>query len=1859
MRRDDGGLTCSPTDLVVFARSTFSSWMDRRLAEEPGFARPDPTDPFLAALSRQGQERELQHVGAIRSAGQIVRSADGEDSSDDWANAAMSAGAEVLHQPPLSAPGWEGRPDLLVRVDRPSLLGAWSYEPLHCKLARTESPEHLLQLAAYADLLERVQGVRPEFVRIIGGDGVSSAVRTAELFFYYLALKEAFLAFQRSFDPARPPAPDGHADHGRWFTYAKRWLKEQDSLTQVAGITRHQARRLEKAGISTMTALGQSAIPRVPRMEQSTYEGLREQASLQVMSSGRSKPRFRVIRPPASEQRGLGALPPVSPGDLYFDIEGYPLLQGGLEYLFGVLSVENQGLKFRELWAHDSAQERTSLADFLSFAHARFRADPGIHIFHYGNYEVSALLRLASRHATAEDELDDLLRHEVFVDVLQVVRQGLRVGTATYSLKDIERLYGTRRDGEVATAVGSVVQYARWLEEPDGIDAGSSKILGAIRDYNRADCESLRQLVVWLRDRQSEERIAYVPPSRKADEVPFIPEAWKAAEAISTRLLARLPAERQPTEPDRRLDELFGHLVTFHRRESKPVFQELYPRRKKNSDELVEDSSCLGGLRRTERDPAPWKDSLAYEYRFDPDQDSAIKKGDSCFIHPTGHDRVTVHDIDLAGGRVEIRLGADRHAPPSDICLIPDEFVDPEPIAVGVRRIVEGWEQNRRIPPALEDLLRRRAPRLVGEGKFRAEAGGDQAAFVARIAAGLDRSCLAVQGPPGTGKTYAAGYAIARLVRSGKRVAVTSNSHLAIRNVLGEVMAAAKTSGEAVRVARIGTVDEEPDEEVEAFRRIGDIDFGAQESPQVVGGTAWAFSSSEAQGRFDHLFVDEAGQVPLANVVGMAACAENLVLFGDQRQLSHPTRAVHPGESGLSALAYFLQEHTTVPPELGAFLGRTRRLPESICTVVSDAFYEGRLERDPAQPARSLRSGTGRSRLGERGTGIVFVPVEHEGNTRSSDEEVEIVRAVVEDLKGASVIEGGPPRPIVADDIIVVTPYNLQVRALAKALPGIRVGTVDRFQGQQATIVVISMCASSGEDCARGLDFLFDPHRLNVAISRATVMAVVVGHPGLARSRVTGVPQLKRVNLFARLGATTVKFEQSPAPRPKTVTETGSNRSARAAEAQERFLAVSASNTAWSLDDQAVSRFLVSMNAPEDGPDWFELRRRAESLALTPSFSRLITLEFNAIQELPHQIAVARQVLNRPMSGRAILADEVGLGKTIEAGIILKELAVRGLARRILILAPAALVEQWREELLSKFFETFHTPTHAEEWEHATRAIVSYDRARQKEHKPEILRHKWDLVIADEAHKVKNHETQNYLMLSQLNRNFVLLLTATPLQNDLRELYNLVTLLRPGQLGTWSDFRRKYVLGGDKRKAKNPEALRELTSQVMVRTRRANVASTIRLPARRPSHPVIELGLEEGNLYRDTIALLRDLYREGFYQPDEAEEEADRVRRKRYTGKGNLSRMMMLLTQRLCSSPQALAESLVNLAEGEHILPAYRTRALALSARAAKVTKLAKLEALVELLVSTPDRVIVFTDHIPTLRLIEKRVSELGRVPITYDGGVPRPERNERIGIFRRTEGAVFLTTRAGGEGLNLQFCHWLVNYELPWNPMVVEQRIGRVHRIGQEHEVRIVNFAARGTIESHVLRLLDEKIKLFELVVGELDVILGKFGDSADTVEKQLREALLSSKDDEEFEEKVAKIGDAIVESREEGLKQEAATSEIAAEDAGGCLEREFAVLSIPARIRLGYGTIHLRVARGVEAKRNQLGLRVPEIIEALDAARAEPAGRHVDYGQVHRVTGTTGRGRSVSAIVQAESLPMVLVDLDAALDGSVRAIS
>jgi len=1138
MYKEKDQLVFSPSDLVRFMESPYSAWMERYHLEFPGSLTPDEPTAELTLAAETGNRHESAYLTELQGKGTVTVIERNRDAEAATARA-IEAGAEVIFQACLRHGRFRGYADFLKRVGVDA-EGRHHYEVWDTKLARSAKPTYLVQLCCYAEMLAPLQGRLPKRIGVVLGSGDSPAFNTDEFFHTYLQLKDGFLALMETFDPDSPPQPEPRADHGRWKSHAQRWVLESDHLVQVAGISTSQIRRLNAAKITTVAGLAKLKKTKLSKLAEPILRRLIDQAKLQIETRERRAqagpddhvpPCYRVVQTVlGGPRRGLSTLPPPSKGDVFLDLEGYPLAKNGLEYLWGAsIRPGGRGECFHDWWAHDEASEKKALEGFIDWAIARWKKDPAMHIYHYASYEVSAIKRLMGRHATREAEIDELLRHGVFIDLYQVVKHGLLVGEPSYSIKSIELLYRGKRSGEVANAGQSIVYYANWLESGESSDWQNSAILKKIRDYNRDDCESTVQLCDWLHERQAEHGIPYLPSPHKSaaveeDEVPTDDksreriakrkEYKRLSEALATRIF-------HATDPEmKRLDQLFLHLLEFHRREAKPGWWRLFTRLDSTTEELMEDLDCIGGAQLVAKATKQIKRSKVLTYRFDGNQDTKIRPGTRVFAVPCASATFEVVEIDEAG-IVQVKIGDAKLAeafpdgPPAITSFAPQEHVSATPISDALLSVVGGWVDKQTAPAALLRLLKRQPPRLPKSQPLRTP-GEDITRTAVRVVLAMKESTLCLQGPPGTGKTTCAATMIAELVNKGKNVGVLSNSHKAIENLLAAICDRPRT---AIPVFKVGADADFLVRCPKVTAIAGNSEARDAFSSGVIGGTAWLFARSEWVGQLDYLFVDEAGQVSLANLAAVSRCASNLVLMGDQMQLEQPIQGSHPGESGQSALNYYLQDHATIPDTLGLFLPFTYRLEPQTCRFVSDLIYEGRLQPAPGSEKRRLRPLSGTQPYLQKEAGLVFVPVEHEGNVQASEEEAEVVGKLVDDLIGRTRIndQGKAAGKIAADDILIVAPYNLQVRRLKERLPDLRIGSVDKFQGQEADIVLVSLCSSFGDYGSRGLEFILDPNRLNVALTRARILAVVIGDPRIATSPATNVPAMRRLNLYCRL----------------------------------------------------------------------------------------------------------------------------------------------------------------------------------------------------------------------------------------------------------------------------------------------------------------------------------------------------------------------------------------------------------------------------------------------------------------------------------------------------------------------------------------------------------------------------------------------------------------------------------------------------------------------------------------------------------------------------------------------------------------------
>lgn len=1130
MQLVDDQILFAPSDLITFMESPFASHMERWcLVDVSVKAHRDDQDPLLKSLQSKGYAHEDKFLQSLREEGKDVVEIGRASPKKMMAESfdALNAGAEVITQAYLQAGQFGGLADFLVKVPGSSKLGAYHYEVWDTKLARRMKPYFAVQLSCYAEMLEAVQGVRPKEVAIVLGNDEIERLRLADYFNYYQSLKSSFLEFHETWTTDRLPDPAESRAHGRWSEYATSLLDERRHLSKVANITRTQISRLEAAGIETIDDLAATKLTHIAKLNSDILARHKVQASLQIDSEQEEKPKFLVSDHAPGDAVGLALLPPQSPNDVYFDLEGYPLHDDGLEYLWGATYFdENNERQFRDYWAHNHDQEKQAFIAFVDWVFERWCADPTMHIYHYAAYEVTVLRRLMGRYGVREFEVDSLLRNHVFVDLYTVVRHGVMVGEPSYSIKNVEHLYRGQRDTGVGTGGESVVVYEEWRESPDGETWKESNALSSIRDYNIDDCNSTQELAAWLRAQQAAHAIAYVGAAVGDDVV--TEEEETEVTLLRDDLLAR--SETEPDENKSAVIRNLAWLLEFHPRENKPVWWRLFDRLGLTELDLYDDMDCLVGAERTGTEaylPTPRARNKVYEYRFDINQPY---KGTAKAFYVLGEGDRKARCVDYDPNKGLIALQSKEELP-DRLSLVPDEYVNPTPIPEAVFDVVTQLMESDFSQNAITKFLLRLPPDFIDGARSPIVApdleNHDFLEAVVAAAADLNDSYLCIQGPPGAGKTYTARHIIIDLLKSGKRVGISSNSHKAILNLLGGVAKQCDDEKIKARLIKIGGPQDDDffidhmnvqyESSVRALE--GDSEVGAM----CIGGTAWAFCNeviSPAAGfaPLDYLFVDEAGQVSVANLVGMSRAAKNIILMGDQMQLGQPSQGSHPDDSGMSVLEYLLQDHATIPSDMGVFLPRTYRMHPDVCAIISEQVYEDRLK--SANDTKRHVINVPRDVL-PSGCGVHFLPVVHEGNTQGSEEEVEVICKLARALIGVDYwpeSEGGVPRQIGWNDLLFVAPYNYEVNLLKAALgENARVGSVDKFQGQEAPIVFVSMCASDASESPRGIDFLFSKNRLNVAISRAQALAVVVGSPELARTPTNNIRQMSLVNFFSAI----------------------------------------------------------------------------------------------------------------------------------------------------------------------------------------------------------------------------------------------------------------------------------------------------------------------------------------------------------------------------------------------------------------------------------------------------------------------------------------------------------------------------------------------------------------------------------------------------------------------------------------------------------------------------------------------------------------------------------------------------------------------
>jgi uncharacterized protein len=1065
----------------------------------------------LDALRQKGEEMERNFLDSLKAEGKrVVEIARDDREAGEKTLLAMREGVDVIYQARLKDGAWGGWADFLVKSGSPSpVLGSWSYEVVDTKLARETKSGAILQICLYSDILARHQGVQPEYMYIRNPLG-EEPYRVDDFMAYYRLmrrkLEEAVAVPLDTY-----PEPVAHCAVCDWFEHCNRQRREDDHLSFIAGMGTGQMREVRNWGINTLDAMSRLPLPltQTPtRGSVETYERLREQARLQCESRNRQETVYEILEPEAGF--GFYLLPASSPGDIFLDFEGDPYVESsGREYLFGWVI----GKDYLHFWAESEAVEKKKFEDFIDGVMKVREKYPDMHIYHFAAYEPSALKRLMGKYGTRENEVDTLLRAKCFVDLHTVVRQSVRAGVESYSLKDLERLHGFTRQRALREVGKHKMQYETLLEN-GLVHEATEEMRQVIREYNEDDCRSTFHLRAWLETERTD-------LLQKGYSIPRPePQNGEAGENVTAHqerirplfeaLMKGVPVESLERSEEQQARWLLAHMLDWYRCEKKSFWWDYFRLLNLPPEELIDERMAVGGLEYTgEREPV--RRSVIDNYRFPP-QDTDIRVGDTV-RDQSGSSIGTVEDIDPEHGMLRIKRGlarADAHPPAVIVHQDINSTVKEEAIIRLAEDVIahglEGEGSNR---PA-RALLLRQSP--GASETVRRETDPQQQAIL--WVRELDGSVLPIQGPPGTGKSHTAAQMIIELIRLGKTVGITALSHKVIAGLLRKVQETAQKARLAISMVKKGGeaegnghwISTDDNNVVHMLLSTGQV--------QVAAGTPFMWSRREFAAAVDVMFVDEAGQLSLIDTLALSHAAGSLVLLGDPQQLSQPQQGTHPEGTEVSALEHLLQEHKTIQQAQGVFLSETWRMHPAVCGYISELFYEGRLESRPQNARQSINGANPFP-----SAGLVYAPVVHAGNRNASPEEVTEVQQIIRKLvngKTEWVDNKGKRKKITTDDILVIAPYNAQVGALAEALHGVRVGTVDKFQGQEAPVVIFSMATSSPEEAPRGMEFLYSLNRLNVAVSRAKALCILVASEKLFEPDCKSPHQMRLANALCR-----------------------------------------------------------------------------------------------------------------------------------------------------------------------------------------------------------------------------------------------------------------------------------------------------------------------------------------------------------------------------------------------------------------------------------------------------------------------------------------------------------------------------------------------------------------------------------------------------------------------------------------------------------------------------------------------------------------------------------------------------------------------
>ncbi len=1028
---------------------------------------------------------------------------------------ALKNGYELVYGGWLASGNWRGELDFLeINKTVKSNFGDWSYEIIDTKNTSKVKKDHIYQISLYSFLLKEAQGILPKNFYILLKDKKKEIVRIGEVYDIFLEQKLSFENFVKNDLNRKKLEKLSYCSFRDLQEFCeKEWINKKH-LNQVLGNNKNNIKRLNEAGIKNFSELSKlDPKKKIEGLKDETKIKLINQAKLQIDAHLEGVIKFKFIKENFALNKGFNLLPESAPGDLFFDLEGVQdyVYSGRLEYLFGIFYEENEKKVFKSFWAHSREEEKQSLIKFFEFTKAHFKKYPKAKIYHYAPYEITALERLTSIHKVHGVDYDHYLNLGKFVDLFRVVKQGIYVSQKSYSIKDIEKYYDFKRTGEILKGDVSEEFYIQWMHNND------KRLLDKIEDYNKQDCESTFRLRKWLLRIKPKQTKWFVPEKEKIELRPFEETLLEFQEKFENF-----------KSKNNKISKLLSDVIGFYNREQKPQWRQHFDRKDLSDSDLMDDRECIGNMKLVSvfQD----KRSLVYKYIF-PEQEYKLKEGRTCIIaNNTDPERSDyagkIQELDQIKRSLLLRKGVskeDKKLP--KILSIGEKVMEHarfENLNKNIYRFCDNVLEKKDGYNAIKDFINRDIPKIKGIKKgekiIKTERYDDE---IPKIILNLQNSYLYLQGPPGSGKTFQASNAIIELLKNNKKIAVTANSHKVIHNLLERVENLANNQKYVFKGLKMGNPDNEDtfydgnliktDKNEKHF-----IDGLKDNKILLYAGTKYHLSQWYYQNKLDYLFVDEASQISVADLIALGGIAKNIVLVGDQQQLGQPTQGSHPNDSGKSVLDYLLKDSDTISPDKGIFLNKTFRLHPNINLFTSENFYEDRLLVNENNINRKIEYKKNSIIETE---GIRTVLMKHQDRSQTSIEEFEIIKKIIDQVMGCKFTDfDKTERKISIDDILIVSPFNAQVNFLkARLNKGARCGTIDKFQGMEAPITIISMTSSSVDDLPRNKKFFFNRNRLNVAISRAQCSSVILLNPKLLESAPNDYEEFKLMNYFQKL----------------------------------------------------------------------------------------------------------------------------------------------------------------------------------------------------------------------------------------------------------------------------------------------------------------------------------------------------------------------------------------------------------------------------------------------------------------------------------------------------------------------------------------------------------------------------------------------------------------------------------------------------------------------------------------------------------------------------------------------------------------------